>query len=273
MTDYTRNLRNAATLHLVTTSNYAGNGTAAYLDAQYSDFDAFEYQRDIAAGLMIDCIKGDWNNVWTADENAYATADEAEQAADRMRADGTTGVTVLEITLDDIEAALNRNFAAPDNYPLHIGNIGEIAGTHAQGAYISNGALMRDANARGQHFYRVIAATGTGNDRQALIELADEETRAILTNANIIWDDDNDYYPTLEAMDLPATLHIHDPYLRGTIIRADGDETDISFDWIESADGWNAAADKALAEFGWERIGAWDHMPDNTPLKRINRDE
>ncbi|HNR00555.1 MAG TPA: hypothetical protein PKN52_11155 [Trueperaceae bacterium] len=79
--------------------------TLAHIADAMTGYEADLYAADIAAGKLEELVELEWKNVWTQGDNVYATAEAA--AADATR----YSPHVLEITRDDVRAALLREFA------------------------------------------------------------------------------------------------------------------------------------------------------------------
>lgn len=96
-------------------SNWMGYDTHDYLADQMAHYDEPElYRRDIRRGYLDRLVGEEWEAVWTAGDNVFLTAAEAEREARDARATGGSDVDILEITRDDVELALIKLFGEND---------------------------------------------------------------------------------------------------------------------------------------------------------------
>lgn len=148
------------------------------------------YERDyyapaIANGEIDNLVNEEWENVWTQGDGVFTNETEArEYVADEN--EGGRHLKVIEITRDDVRAAIIEAFGAPANYPIYL---------HADN---SDPLISREAARAQLHYAREIAS----DDQASLLEL-ENGIRVIKTNADPIWEED-------DAEGFAAALAQHD---------------------------------------------------------------
>ena len=100
-----RSVSSPTTVYIATSDPYAGLGVTAYLQDGMQGFDSDLYRHELAAGRLEGVALEDWHNQWTQGDNTFTS----ENAA-RAYADEHDLRHVLEVTLDDVRAALRRAF-------------------------------------------------------------------------------------------------------------------------------------------------------------------